>query len=66
MLRRLVSEVGEMVIHVIYLVKPSPEVMWEADHVSLEQASLEGEIEKLKFNFMFCRYWLHLAILQNK
>ena len=56
MLGRLVSEVGEMAIHVMYLVKPSPEVIWEADHMSIGQASLEGEIEKLKFNFMFRRY----------
>lgn len=66
MLRRLVSEVGEMAIHVMYLVKPSPEVIWEADHVSIGQESLEEEIGKLKFNFMFCHYWLHLAILQDK
>lgn len=42
-----------MEIHVIYLVKPSPEVTWEADHVSIRQASLEGEEGKLKFNFLF-------------
>lgn len=66
MLRRLVSKVGKMAIHVIYLVKPSPEVIWETDHMSIGEVSLEGEIEKLKFNFMFCCYWLHLAILQDK
>ena len=52
MLRRLLSEVGEMEIPVSYLVKPSPEVIWEADRVMPEQASLEGEVGKLKFHFM--------------
>lgn len=53
MLVRMLSEIGLMEIHVIYLVKPSPEVTWEADHVSIRQASLEGEEGKLKFNFLF-------------
>lgn len=51
--------------HVTHLVKPSPEVTREADHMSTEQASLEGELGT-ETQFYVCYYWPHLAILQDK
>lgn len=53
MLIRVLSEVGEMLIHVIYLVKPSPEIAWKADCVSTGKASAEREVRNLKFNLLF-------------
>lgn len=57
MLRKVLSEVKEMEIYVMYLGKPSSEVTWRggggADNVSTEQASLEGGVGKLQYNSMF-------------
>lgn len=54
----------------MYLGKPSPEATWRADNVSTEQASLEGEAEKLQFNSMFaiigCVWQYRKIVLQEK
>lgn len=58
LLRKLLSEAGDTEINVAYLVKLSPEVKWEVDHMPTEQISLEERVGKLKFNFICCYCYL--------